>query len=799
MNTVIALAHAARLPIDSVDAVLQHIEAPASFKNLSGALDGYIRMLEAPVISEFHAVLPKENIFLARQLRRALQSTSSLSHLSAPPGSAVDLTRGLLSSHPRYSLLFFESVDNLDTFNQLKQAAWLHNESVRDNDILDYCRFLRVLSEHPLPQEIAENLSSETLTLNDLFEVFDPFSESEETFDELNDERRKSLRSNCKSALRLIKALTGRRVTRRKRTGDSRRVKARKNFGIRGFVQPEKNSLITEMLFQDQDDDNHEVHIRAYNDFFIDENELEDFEASGQEPEENFPEKLSIWFMDMSVPYYAQQFRAQIQGVGQQSRIIRHNQYLPFSTTRLTAGEVDNLLTLLNSRIVDNKHDAAVLMIAITMLLTSSTYERAKQLLIIPHGQNTSNAIETDEIGFDITRCCWVVPRISLPFRTFEQSYDDALPPLNTLSLPLGMKRVNSLVAQYFLPGSDKLKKAFSGLKINSNEVKKIFKEAGNRITNAKVSNHLISSLAAAHGSAIAGYTFGRALPGSLARYYYTAHTQSFFEMCYRQTLLEQLNASVDRVPYTLSNEHSQPLKLPVLGARYRPDEEAIKRAIESLLIALDEQKSTTSQFSFVEIHNLFTTYSIFAQSLLTGIRPIIDPFVSVNDILFSSDIAIVRDKDNEYNSHTRSIVMHPAAIKIADNYSAHRCIVLEKLLLLNPQCFDNDFMQLNRTFFIHPRTFEVQEAKPKIVKNYLQPFFVLPLNSNRKFLRSFLETKQVSPEAIDAALGHHSLGEAIGDSMSTYSLTEVREELALQIGKISKLFGIKTPEGLNK
>ena len=82
--------------------------------------------------------------------------------------------------------------------------------------------------------------------------------------------------------------------------------------------------------------------------------------------------------MDISSPLYAQQFRAKVRQQGQVARIERHNQYLPSNIHLMNDVEAHALLLRLENDPVDNKEQAALILTVYIMLLTSSSFERAK-------------------------------------------------------------------------------------------------------------------------------------------------------------------------------------------------------------------------------------------------------------------------------------------------------------------------------------------------------------------------------------------------------------------------------------
>ncbi len=61
---------------------------------------------------------------------------------------------------------------------------------------------------------------------------------------------------------------------------------------------------------------------------------------------------------------------------------------------------------------------------------------------------------------------------------------------------------------------------------------------------------------------------------------------------------------------------------------------------------------------ALIDFHNVFTLYSIYAQSLLTGIRAVIDLFIGRHQVIDSSGLAIFRDKDSDDQFHSRILTL---------------------------------------------------------------------------------------------------------------------------------------------
>ncbi|TRW48907.1 hypothetical protein FM042_07955 [Aliidiomarina halalkaliphila] len=787
---------------------LNFIEAPHHLKNLSAAISGCIKMLRVPAVEEFTSPKLLEYLSTAKKLLRAIHSQAELSGFIAENVAAKKLTRGMLQSFPLYSLLFFAPEDRTFVLHQLKQVAWLKTSEVSANDIDDYCRFVRILSENPIPQILKEQLEHPTLSTELVYLAVNRFLECQnEEFVHVDDYGR-NLFTNTKSALRFLKVITNRPVTRRKRIGEKKVIEKRLSLGIRGYASLGDKYFVYPLTFRDEFDENFVPHARTYESFEVSEELEAELEEAGIEIAELQNPNPTAWFIDVSTPLYAQKFRNKVKRLGQQHRIERHNQYLPLSVTRLSNFEVQELLHATMNSDIRSRREVALSLIILIMLLTSSTFDRAKRVYVTKNSDNLDVDQMGDNIALCLSRKAWVVPRLELPFKTPEISNSKSTTPRTLLRFPVLLGFIVEVINLSFVDQHAELFQPFLKLKVSMGDVQEFLGSVSNRITSAKVTNYLISAAASRFGVSVAGYIFARTLPGSLARYYYSAHPLDHYtklylelaeaELSLKATFQDSINAHSCEPLDSLEYDFDLTKPEESFGARYVPDTKGLYRTIAALQNELNTLRRATTKYAFIEFHNLYTVYSIFAQSLLTGIRSVIDPFVGRENILAESDILVFRDKDTEDQFHTRMQPTHPLTLVLADNYRMHSSSVRDKLFFLNPKSFDSDKYGQSKTFFIDPVTHKILSSRPSIIGQFLKPFNTLPLNSNRKYLRSFLERERVSAESVDIMLGHYSLGESVGDRMSTFSLADVRREVMPAIDKLIQSLSIEPIAGLN-
>lgn len=794
-NTVKLLSEHSGLPEADVAFYLKFIKAPADFKNGQAAVIGIKRLLSAPHVQDLIESDIEQLIIINAILDAALRNSPALAEFNVPATSSpTKLGHGMLTSNPQYTVLFFDSKHHRDLIEQMKQLVLVEHAQATQNDISDYCRFLRILSESTVPQFIVERFPKSGVTAQAIYQLMSDFVQNELQSETQNDAYHTNLLRNAHSAMRYLKVIIGEKVIRRTNFGESKIVETRLSFGIRGFSSLGEKAFVRYLTIPDEDELYDNGNVRSIVDLEVGQNDLRELEIQGVEPSELENDKYTAWFLDIVSPLYAQRFRAKIKLKGRVAKIIRQNQYLPLNTHLMNQVEANLLVNFLETCEVTTKNFAAQILTLYAMLLTSSPFERAKSVIIC---FNNDQIPQSDEfIGYNFETNVWIIPRLALTFATPESTLSDALNPLPQIILPVHTKRIKELIGKFFRP-EKAVTKPLSRMGFSKTQVGAIIKNVNDRLTPAKVSDFLALSLAVTSSLSVAGYLFNRALPGSLARYFYSSHPQTWYQKIYQDLLLGILPTG----PFDF---HAKPPEIEPqtdekkgFGARYVPSTKSVKETLQSVRQDLSGNMMINEKHAFIAFHNIFTLYSIYAQSLLTGIRAVIDPFIGSHQVIDSSGIAIFRDKDSDDQFHSRILPLHPLAFDIAIEYERHCQIIFEKMLFLNPLFCRNKILEKNSTFFIQPETFHVLETRPSQIKNLLERYSDLPINSNRKFLRSFLEREGAIPEVIDATLGHASLGEPIGDTMSTFSFVDLKNQLFPLLDKLIEETGLRLLKGL--
>lgn len=325
--------------------------------------------------------------------------------------------------------------------------------------------------------------------------------------------------------------------------------------------------------------------------------------------------------------------------------------------------------------------------------------------------------------------------------------------------------------------------------------------ETGLNVTAYQLSSFLFLRACAMFGTACATLMFNRPAPGSQARLYYTSLKAELLQERYKQLVTKVLqDANLHDQP---AFGYDSPIQTANIGCRQASKLEDYQSLLAQLSAKLQELRKNLLNQDWVHFHNYFTAYCIVAQGLLTGLRPTHQGFITARQILYSSKVAVVRDKDSADEYHTRTIPLHPVAIEIAEAYQAHMQAMLGRLhrigALRKWQGIGNPepFFFTNTANVDSNYKVSLMPFKPSLLQETLKEFFSGPPNGNRKFLRSWFESQSVPSYCIDALLGHGNLGETVWHPHNTMSLEDVRQTLSPHINTLVQLLNLKDVAGL--
>jgi hypothetical protein len=325
--------------------------------------------------------------------------------------------------------------------------------------------------------------------------------------------------------------------------------------------------------------------------------------------------------------------------------------------------------------------------------------------------------------------------------------------------------------------------------------------ETGLSVTAHQLSSFLFLRACAMFGTACATLMFNRPAPGSQARLYYTSLKAGLLQERYKQLVTQVLQDAnlLDQPAFA----YDSPIQSANIGCRQAPTLQDYQSLLAKLSTKLQELRKNLLNQDWVHFHNYFTAYCIVAQGLLTGLRPTHQGFITARQILYSSKVAVVRDKDSADEYHTRTIPLHPVAIEIAEAYQAHMQAMLGRLHRIGALRKWQGIGSPEPFFFTNTANVDssykvsLMPFKPSLLQETLKEFFSGPPNGNRKFLRSWFESQSVPSYCIDALLGHGNLGETVWHPHNTMSLEDVRQTLVPYLDALVQVLKLKAISGL--
>lgn len=531
----------------------------------------------------------------------------------------------------------------------------------------------------------------------------------------------------------------------------------------------------------------------------------DDIADSGEEVLEQQQEESYVFQDNEYTEEYIAAFHARRLSKAVTKRIERQHQFLKTESRTLSNYELSNLIKFCSAP----GNDFYDLSFALTLSLVFFTSKN--------HTYFNNIAIDYDDAGKHTPHISLKDRLITLPAfevlytsgeSTFEcqHEYSDKI----YIPLPEIIENIAlTLVEKYDYISESSYVKAL--------DKEKVSREIKLHGSLSKIQNHLFLRACEKFGSACATLMFSRPAPGSQARLYYTALDINLLQKRYYQ-LIESVSSEAG---CNISFQNLKPQLQPSLlvGCRDLPSSRQYQKLLSTLqgdIADLRKQIPSTKKtdadngaevnelHALIRFHNIYTTYCIACQGLLTGLRPTHSGFINLSNINLESKIAILRDKDSEDEFHTRTLPITPTAIKIAEAYRRHINAMLGHLHRFD--LLDEWIAQGNpEPFYFTPkslkqgkRRYSISSYRPFLYQQHVENIFNLPPNSNRRYLRSRLETLNVKSFFIDCFLGHANLGESLWHKDSTLSLREVRDVLEQHLEKLVEELGIKILKGID-
>ncbi|HCU65744.1 MAG TPA: hypothetical protein DF774_08295 [Rheinheimera sp.] len=776
--------------------LLDFINAPEDLFCLAAVLENVIAALELPLIKDVASDTKLVQQALeyrskAYFLIERLQKHRERGHLFRPVETNVRLAMHTYIGRRRvYVLLFMTSEKNQHlyrAFQQIllflpaliaKQTAQNTAVCLTDGDLKQLSEIFREFSQETPITDWYSTLSRDTYqSLSHFIERMKPLKAHLKKLN-YNKKLRQIIRLDI--FIRILGLGLGIPRPRKSSKGRERGSSPHKASEIDGYTALTGEMLVALTLPDIHDD---EDLVYALWESPVDTTDYESI-YSGEDEQEQETGDVYIFQTAQPLESYVQAFHGKLVSRAILNRISRQNNYLPLSLQMLSPYEYQLLLKTLSTP-PDTKDTLILQLILLTMLYTASPFERAREVLFA--NRFSDNEIPVN-IGYEYSTHSWVIPALNLHYKT-PGDISGAPKATNILRLPassLCRLRFEELATKQ-MP-TETPQSPCNKTNVLVHEIHDYIKNIGNgTLTKGRISNHLLIHCCAIYGQATTALLFNREPPGSMARSYYTSLHITLLQQRYNK-LMDILIATLGR-PF----DAPQPAEHPGwIGARYRPEMEQVAAAIATMKTNLAHlQTRLIEPGTWIEFHNLYVTYQVLCQTLLTGMRPIQIPLVKREQLILSVGVFVRKEKAREDEFNTRHIPICQTMLELLNDYDRHMLIVKSRLLRKNFQ-----LSSLPELFYLEANG-QPQQFQPLLYQRELNRYIELPPNLNRRLLRNYLEEQAVSHEVIDVALGHANIGEQYWGAHSTLSMREIREQLASPMALLAKRLGIKTMAGL--
>ncbi len=213
---------------------------------------------------------------------------------------------------------------------------------------------------------------------------------------------------------------------------------------------------------------------------------------------------------------------------------------------------------------------------------------------------------------------------------------------------------------------------------------------------------------------------------------------------------------------------------------------------VSKLIERLNKSASTPSCWFSEDHHDLITSYTQMILALSSGYRPVTGWLGKKSDLNLYSGEYYITDKDSLAIGSGRIVIIPPVVIQIVKQY-----IKFVEMAALH---FKNKSIKLSRRYqkvlnsrehlFFYRNTQEkdklFEESIPTTIILQFN-YFPLPPNWHRHQIRTFLHQAKVTPDLIDAWMGHTNIGQTAFSQFSSMSTEDLRS-----ISTLISLFLIK-------
>ncbi|MBN1141798.1 MAG: hypothetical protein JXB25_08410 [Deltaproteobacteria bacterium] len=289
---------------------------------------------------------------------------------------------------------------------------------------------------------------------------------------------------------------------------------------------------------------------------------------------------------------------------------------------------------------------------------------------------------------------------------------------------------------------------------------------------------------------AAAGLALGKDIYLARTRIHYASFDSGALRQLHRQACLE-----ICRQGGTPSSEPIPPARGGSchLGTPFRPKASSIRSLVANLkkLLRFFEGRPSSRE-ALIQYHNAYTLYTVLMIAYSTGYRAVNDPYIPSLRRDETTGFCVIRDKDSADFYHCRLAWLPKVCLRQLHFFERH---VQQLLGSRAPQ----QEQRAESLFFLSPEGRPLPATRGLIEEQLRGHGFFLPPNAQRHFLKSELQERGCSVEAIELLLGHWNLGQEGWTETSALSPLLFRDELESHLPPLLERVGLIPVAGLRK
>ena len=560
-----------------------------------------------------------------------------------------------------------------------------------------------------------------------------------------------------------------------------------------GYVERFSDKLKIKTSFGDEDDPDHDWGDQLLIHAFIQQKEWEDMDLDPYENDTGEELYLSTYGEEKMRSTLSRYASAQ----GQVRQLAMANQLLRGRWSQMTVWEVSQLIrycgdtfrSVTANNVISNKDKELLEAICLIMIMlwTGSDLDRARNISLI--GANDRNAAD---LAYDLDKREWRVRPYEPTYATKPTQKQDELSRKKSefVYLPDMFK-----IGGYLLQTAKHLNTAHLSGKVFNRRVdsyrkriKAVLKELpdGARVSESKISKYLFFLIASEISGDVADAitTTASYHPLGQTTLHYNTPSADHIRRVYQEAV-GAVVASIYSEAYDDKDapERREPISLPGLhlGSRLCPETHRVASMVEGLATKIKSPPKNRLEPALIDYHNIYTIYTSQMIGYATGFRAVTNPFVHGSQIDGATSTAIISDKDGSDFYNSRVVWMPESVHQQMEHYMMHRTIMLNDVRLRRSDMQPEDTPYL----FMLGKGLTVYPIRPKHVAPYLEDTFPMPLNVNRRYLRTELKERGCPIEVVNSFMGHWSRGEEPWGKYSSLSFDDFLDHIKQHIPDI--------------